>query len=97
MNASSVFESMLAADRAMQRAVRINDLRVEIASIGKRCGDCDKWMKSSECPKEHNVNGMTRGPSCGAFKCSEYVEKKFATEFREKKAAELASLLGGAA
>lgn len=93
----AVFEAMLAADSAMQKAVRLRDLRTELAVIGTRCGHCSKWMKSRECPKEHNVNGMSRGPSCESLKCSEYVESNFAIQFREKKAAEIAELSGASA
>lgn len=38
----------------------------------KTCSDCDKWMKSSLCPYEHNVRGYSRGPSCSAFPCSKF-------------------------
>jgi len=38
----------------------------------RRCGDCDFWMKSSLCPKEHNVRGYSKGPSCDAFPCDKF-------------------------
>lgn len=44
-----------------------------------RCGECKHWMKSRECPREHNVNGMSRGPSCGAAVCDKFVAKDEAT------------------
>lgn len=37
-----------------------------------RCGDCHKWMKSRECPRERNVNGMSRGPSGGDMPCDKF-------------------------
>ncbi|WP_462402244.1 hypothetical protein [Pseudomonas sp. Marseille-QA0332] len=37
-----------------------------------RCGNCDFWMKSRECPVEKNVNGMSRGPSCEGIACSKF-------------------------
>ena len=37
-----------------------------------RCGDCNKWMKSSECPREHNVRGISRGPSWGEPTCDQF-------------------------
>ena len=40
-----------------------------------RCGDCDKWMKSRECPRERNVKGMSRGPSCHDFTCDQFAAK----------------------
>jgi hypothetical protein len=40
-----------------------------------RCGHCDHWMKSTDCPKEHNVNGWSRGPSCEGMPCSKFIFK----------------------
>lgn len=37
-----------------------------------RCGHCDHWMKKSDCPKEYNVNGYYRGPSCEGLPCSKF-------------------------
>jgi len=37
-----------------------------------RCGDCGFWMKSRSCPREHNVNGMSRGPDAGAIVCPKF-------------------------
>lgn len=48
----------------VQRQDRIRKLTIQIAKVGTTCGDCDKWMKSKECPREHNVKGYSRGPSC---------------------------------
>lgn len=44
-----------------------------------KCGECSHWMKSSLCPREHNVKGMSRGPSCGDSVCSKFVAKDAAT------------------
>jgi hypothetical protein len=38
----------------------------------KRCGDCTKWMKSRECPRERNVGGMSRGPSWEEYQCAAF-------------------------
>ncbi|POA52102.1 MULTISPECIES: hypothetical protein [unclassified Pseudomonas] len=47
--------------------------RSRIQSKAKpRCGNCDHWMKSRECPAEKNVNGMSRGPSCEGIACSQF-------------------------
>lgn len=40
-----------------------------------RCGDCAKWMKSRECPRERNVKGMSRGPSCNDYPCDQFAAK----------------------
>ncbi|MFA7628603.1 MAG: hypothetical protein WCY37_04350 [Candidatus Dojkabacteria bacterium] len=41
----------------------------KISHIGKDCGDCYHFMKSSECPKEVNVGGFNRGPSINSRAC----------------------------
>lgn len=38
----------------------------------KRCSNCDKWMKSSLCPREHNVRGYSKGPSADDFPCGDF-------------------------
>lgn len=37
-----------------------------------KCGDCAKWMCSSLCPQEKNVNGRNEGPSCNGRICSDF-------------------------
>lgn len=44
-----------------------------------KCGECSYWMKSAFCPREHNVKGMSRGPSCADSACSKFVAKDAAT------------------
>jgi len=49
----------------------------------RKCGNCYNWMKSSMCPKEHNVRGRSRGPSSSVHACNEFVpdqDIKFAEE-----------------
>lgn len=48
------------------------------------CGNCDKWMKSRECPREHNVNGRSRGPSCNALPCGQFVSSSSHLEWVAK-------------
>lgn len=67
-----------------QQTAKLAQLTRNIASIGMTCGDCGKWMKSRECPREHNVAGMSRGPSCKAMKCTQFVEKAEATARRQR-------------
>lgn len=38
----------------------------------KKCGQCNKWMKSNLCPKEKNVNGWNKGPGMDTFICKEF-------------------------
>lgn len=44
-----------------------------------KCGECSHWMKSSLCPREHNVKGMSRGPSSGEAACDKFLAKDAAT------------------
>lgn len=90
MNASSIFDAMMAADSERQRVRRIRELQNEIRAIGTVCGDCDLWMKSRQCPREHNVAGMSRGPSCGAPRCERFIESWHAAEHRNRLSVELA-------
>lgn len=55
----------------------------------RECGNCDKWMKSRECPREHNVKGMSRGPSCKGLACGSFVGRAGFREAADKLAAEL--------
>ena len=57
-------------------------MTVAIASCLPRCGDCSHWMKSSECPREHNVKGMSRGPSCDGMACDKFSPKNAETAVR---------------
>lgn len=70
----------------------IRDLSDRIKLIGTHCGDCDKWMKSSACPREINIKGRLFGPSCNSPICDEFVECSTATNNRAKLTADLAKL-----
>ena len=72
-----------------QRLDRIRKLRATLAKLGRECGDCHKWNKSRECPKEHNVKGHSRGPSWGEPICGAYAERPDVTARRPKLQAEL--------
>lgn len=74
------------------RAQRIREVQEKLRRVGRRCGDCDNWMKSSQCPREVNVRGMNRGPSCEAPICGKFVETSYAVKQREQLASELQSL-----
>jgi hypothetical protein len=76
----------------VHRQDRIAKLTREIAKIGRVCGDCSNWMKSRQCPKEHNVGGISRGPSCEGPTCKSFVETSAATTRRDQLSAELAAL-----
>jgi hypothetical protein len=76
---------------------QIKDLEQAIAKIGTVCGDCDKWMKSSECPAERpgtgKFRGVSVGPSMNGAICKSFVEKPWDTKRREDLKAELATLI----
>lgn len=70
----NIFDAFLEADRRMgEIAAKQRELARLTKIARKRCGNCDKWMKSRECPREHNVKGMSRGPSCEDMICGQFV------------------------
>jgi hypothetical protein len=76
----------------VHRQDKIRRLTADLAGIGLRCGDCDKWMKSRECPRERNENGRQRGPSMNEPKCRQFVEDSFAKRHRAELTEKLAAL-----
>ena len=73
----SVLKRIVEVDAAIskQRHARAEVERLRLASA-RECGNCDKWMKSRECPREHNVNGMSRGPSCQDPPCGQFISSR---------------------
>lgn len=63
-------EEFLAKERQEWIDRGLDEIRERLRK--RRCSDCDFWMKSSLCPKEHNVRGYSKGPSCDAFPCSKF-------------------------
>lgn len=62
------------------------------------CGACAKWMKRNECPKEKNIRGMSRGPSCDDYKCSIFEQKLWVKEFvlqKKQRLGEIDKILKG--
>ena len=57
----------------VHRNDEMRQLRAKILKANLQCGSCDKWMKSSLCPRERNINGYSRGPSCADLKCDQFV------------------------
>lgn len=85
----------------MSEVIKVGyEISVALASALPRCGECYYWMKSRECPREHNVRGMSRGPSSGDATCAKFKAKdaRTATAIAERwKPADayLKSLLAG--
>ncbi len=81
----------------IQREARIAELRKEIRVCGTVCGDCVKWMKSRECPREQHGtskrSGYSVGPSMNGAICNAYVEASSATQRRAKLTSELETLV----
>ena len=75
------------------RQDKIRELKQGIRDLEPRCGTCQFWMQSCNCPREKNVNGYSRGPSMSGPPCSKHVEDNWTTELREKRKAELNALL----
>lgn len=64
----------------MTRTVQLSyELSMALKSALPRCGECYWWMKSRDCPREHNVKGMSRGPSCNDATCDKFKAKDAAT------------------
>ena len=64
----------------MTRTVQLSyEMSMALASALPRCGECYWWMKSHDCPREHNVKGMSRGPSCNDATCNKFKAKDEAT------------------
>ena len=56
----------------VHRQDEMRKLRDQIFELQVRCGSCYFWMKSRDCPRERNVDGMSRGPSVGSMKCDKF-------------------------
>lgn len=74
---------------AASNLAHLKSERSRIQSRAKpRCGNCDHWMKSRECPAEKNVNGMSRGPSCEGVACTQFKSCQSMQRMYEKMLAE---------
>ncbi len=66
------------------------DKRIADETDAKRCGNCTRWMKSRECPREKSsMRGYSQGPSADASACTEFLLKAGVAEL---KAARLAAV-----
>lgn len=74
MDIDKIFDSFLKVSDFSNRLDAIKkDSEVALQTDQRVCGHCDKWMKSSLCPFEKNINGRNRGPSMGSMACSEFI------------------------
>lgn len=63
----------------------IRETDARLSSLGKRCGDCSKWMKSRSCPRESTgKNGRSIGPSMDDYICQSFDLSDWARDYRDK-------------
>jgi hypothetical protein len=79
------FKKICDAFAGLSNIARLRD-KVAIATRAhdKRCGNCIHWMKSRSCPRENNIDGMSRGPSCDDPVCSKFSITKTAIENQKR-------------
>lgn len=70
----------------LSKIAQLKDMVTE-ANISSRssCGSCHFWMKSRECPRERNVDGFSRGPSCEAPICGTFLQTTSSLEIEARK------------
>lgn len=93
MSGADVWSWADALSKQTQRAHRIRELRDDLFKAERRCGSCQHWMKSRKCPRERNVDGMSRGPSGDSLKCPQFVMTAASADLQAKWSSELSALL----
>lgn len=79
------FDSMIEATGRFSRLVQLRYDRNHLGDIlNKRCGSCEHWMKTSDCPLE------ARGdkPSSDHWACNQFQMKQSTQDLYEKRLAE---------
>ena len=67
----------------------LNDQLKNVADACRdECGSCIFWMRKG-CPKEKNINGISRGPSCCSPPCEKFQLNPIHAEIRIDKFAEM--------
>lgn len=78
----AIFDAVAKASAAI---IRADKRREELHRLWEAsrpcCGNCFFWMKSSLCPREHNVKGYSQGPSMSGLACKKFERTKSAEEF----------------
>lgn len=91
-----LFDAFATAGARMHAEDECRRKREQLASVQKReCGNCEHWMKSSDCPIDDQRKGFPSmgHPACGKFKLSysaELMTKRFAAELSVLEARSLA-------
>jgi hypothetical protein len=90
------FAAIFAAAECISKARQIARLRYYISTAERRvCGNCTWWMKGRACPAEKNVNGFSRGPSCGSTACGKFDLEPHTTETKRRLESELEAMMNG--
>lgn len=69
---------------------KIARLEADIRDLSaRRCGSCRDWMKSRQCPREKNVDGVSKGPSMSAPACQQFARKVATQSLIDERLSEL--------
>lgn len=83
------FDKAITALGRFSLLAQLRDKVVEASQIGRsECGNCFFWMKSSACPREHNVNGRQTGPTMSDPPCSKFTIKQSTLDLKAQRLAE---------
>lgn len=81
----------------IHRQAEIETLRRRLRENKDCCGSCDKWMKSSKCPRERpgtgKRSGYSVGPSMNDISCNQFIESNSAEVLRKELTEKLNQLL----
>lgn len=90
MDGIQFFDNFLEADAKAQRLRSLKERSQKAVNFDiKRCGNCYFWMKSKDCPKERNVNGWNKGPSCNGVACEKFQLEAYVAEVKIEKLEEV--------
>ena len=86
MNAEQTFDSIITGVQILSDMCRVRDLLAEWRLADKKkCGNCEHWMKASQCPKETDVKGRPHGPSMNDAVCSQFKVTSEARQLKEQR------------
>lgn len=86
--AAQIFDRLIEGASRIARLGEIRRMKAEADATDRReCGNCCHWMKSSDCPRERNVNGRSRGPSMSEPACSNFALEPWVADLKTKRLA----------
>lgn len=87
----SAIDTLISACCAIGKIGVANDMRAEIRRLkAPRCGNCNHWMKSSDCPLE-----VANRPSMNHLPCQRHSWKRSDVNLIAQRERELADYLEG--